>query len=259
MKPIIISVCNCKGGVAKTSSVINLGAGLAMQGKKVLLIDLDTQANLTHSLIGDITENDYSITEAILNEKVTLKSIVKPTSVKCLDIAPAGWSMVDLELKLHSAFGRESLLKRALNNDFANQYDFIIIDNGPHVGLKVVNSLVASKYYLTPVSAEYLPLVGIKHLINVIDQIRPLNTSISNLGYLITMVDRREGISADVENILRENFGDDVFKTVIRINTKLKAAPQKRQTIFQIETPKGKGYSDYLNATKELLQRTAGK
>lgn len=256
MNPITISICNCKGGVAKTSSTINLGAGLAMQGKRVLLIDLDTQANLTHSLIGDLPEKENSITEAILNDKVSLKSIVKPTDVQGMDIAPSGWSMVDLELKLHSAFGRESLLKRALNNDFANQYDFIIIDNGPHVGLKVVNSLVASKYYLTPVSAEYLPLVGIKHLINVIEQVRPLNTSISNLGYLITMVDKREGISADVEKILRDNFGTDVFKTVIRINTKLKAAPQKRQTIFQIENPKGKGYMDYMNASKELLART---
>ena len=112
-----------------------------------------------------------------------------------------------------------------------------------------------SKYYLTPVSAEYLPLVGIKHLINVIEQVRPLNTTISNLGYLLTMVDRREGISTDVENILRDNFKDDVFKTVIRINTKLKAAPQKKQTVFQIEKPSGKGYSDYLSASKELLQR----
>lgn len=255
MKPITISIANCKGGVAKTSSSINLGAGLAMLGKKVLLVDLDTQANLTHSLIGDLPENEANITEAILHEKTSLKSIVKPTHVKGLDIAPAGWSMVDLELKLHSAFGRESLLKRALNNDHANQYDFIIIDNGPHVGLKVVNSLVASQYYLTPVSAEYLPLVGIKHLINVIEQIRPLNTSIKNLGFLLTMVDKREGISSDVEKILRDNFSEEVFKTVIRINTKLKAAPQKRQTIFQAETKKGKGYDDYMNATKELLQR----
>jgi chromosome partitioning protein len=255
MKPVIISIANCKGGVAKTSSTINLGAGLSMLGKKVLLIDLDTQANLTHSLIGDLPEGSLSITEAILNEKNALQHIVKHTHVNGVDIAPAGWSMVDLELKLHSAFGRESLLKRSLSNDFAKQYDFIIIDNGPHVGLKVVNSLVASNYYLTPVSAEYLPLVGIKHLINVIEQIRPLNTSIANLGYLITMVDKREGIAGDVENILRENFKDDVFKTVIRINTKLKAAPQKKQTIFQAETSKGKGYTDYLNAAKELLQR----
>ena len=255
MTPTIISVVNCKGGVAKTCSTINLGAGLAMLGKKVLLVDLDTQANLTHSLIGDLPETAINITESILSDKVPLESIVKATQVKDLDIAPAGWSMVDLELKLHSAFGRESLLKRTLDNDFANKYDFIIIDNGPHVGLKMVNSLVASNHYLTPVSAEYLPLVGVKHLINVIDQIRPLNTSIRNIGYLLTMVDRRESISSDVESILRDNFGDEVFKTVIRINTKLKAAPQKKQTIFQAEAKKGKGYIDYLTAAQELLKR----
>jgi chromosome partitioning protein len=251
----IISVCNCKGGVAKTCSAINLGAGLAILGKNVLLIDLDTQANLTHSLIGDLPEEEANITEAILSEKVSIESIVKATQIQGLDIAPAGWSMVDLELKLHSAFGRESLLKKALNNDFAKKYDFIFIDNGPHVGLKMVNSLVASDYYLTPVSAEYLPLVGVKHLINIIDQIRPLNTTIKNLGFLITMVDRRESISSDVENILRENFGKDVFDSTIRVNTKLKAAPQKRQTIFQTESPRGKGYIDYLNAAEELIKR----
>lgn len=255
MQRPIISVVNCKGGVAKTSSTINLGAGLALSGKKVLLVDLDTQANLTHSLIGDLPEKEDNITEAILSEKVTLRSIVKKTQVDGLDLAPAGWSMVDLELKLHSAFGRESLLKRALNNEFARQYDFILIDNGPHVGLKMVNSLVASTHYLTPVSAEYLPLVGIKHLICVIDQIKPLNGSIANLGFLITMFDKREGISGEVEGILRDNFGQDVFKSVIRINTKLKALPQKKQTIYQAEPPKGKGFSDYLNASKELLER----
>lgn len=255
MKPKIVSVWNCKGGVAKTVSTTNLGAGLALLGKKVLLVDLDTQANLTHSLIGDLEETEPNITEAILNEKVSLKSIVKTTSIDNLHIAPAGWSMVDLELKLHSALGRETMLKRALKQDYANQFDFVLIDNGPHVGLKVVNSLVASDYYITPVSAEYLPLVGIKHLLSVIDQIRPLNSSIRNLGYLLTMVDRREGISGDVEKILRETFQDDVFKNVIRINTKMKACPQKRQTIFQTESPKGKGYADYMNVTKELLER----
>lgn len=255
MKPTTISVWNCKGGVSKTVSTTNLGAGLTLLGKKVLLIDLDTQANLTHSLIGDLPETEANITEAMLSEKISLKSIVKPTGIENLYIAPAGWSMVDLELKLHSALGRESLLKRALNGDYTKQFDFILIDNGPHVGLKVINSLVASKYCLTPVSAEYLPMVGIKHLINVIDQMRPLNPSISNLGYLITMMDKREGISSDVENILRDSFGDEVFETVIRINTKFKATPQKRHTIFQAESPRGKGYMDYMNASKELLKR----
>lgn len=255
MKPIIISVINHKGGVGKTTSTVNIAAGLAFLGKKVLTIDLDTQMNLTHSLIGDLEENDQNITEAILDEKVSLKAIIRPTAVNNLNIAPSGESMINLDLQLHSAFGRESKLKTILKKDRIKEYDFVIIDNQPHIGLTTVNSLIASDFYLVPVSAEYLPLVGIKHLIKTIDQIKPLNSSIRNLGYVLTMVDRREGISSDVEKILRDSFKDEVFKNVIRINTKLKACPQKKQTIFQAEQAKGKGHSDYMNVTKELLER----
>ena len=254
MKPIIISVINHKGGVSKTTSVVNLSAGLALLGMKVLVVDLDTQMNLTHSLIGDIGENDLSISEVILDDKISLKNVIRETLVENVHIIPSGESMVNLDLKLQSAFGRESLLKRTLSKPEANNYDFILLDNQPHLGLTTVNSLVASHKYMVPVSTEYLPMVGIRN-IKTIELIKPVNPSISNLGYLLTMVDRREGISGDVEKILRDNFKEQVFQTVIRINTKLKACPQKRQTIFQVESPKGKGYSDYLNATKELLKR----
>jgi chromosome partitioning protein len=255
MKPIIISVINHKGGVGKTTTTVNISAGLAKLGKKVLTIDLDTQMNLTHSLIGDLEEEELNIAEAILNEKVSLKAIIKPTQVNNLHIAPSGESMIDLDLQLHSAFGRENKLKNILKKDLIAEYDFVLIDNQPHIGLTTVNSLIASDFYLVPVSAEYLPLVGIKHLIKTIEQIKELNPSIRNLGYLLTMVDRREGIANDVEKILRESFPEEVFTNVIRINTKLKACPQKKQTIFEIETSKGKGHCDYLNATRELLER----
>jgi chromosome partitioning protein len=254
-KPTVISVLNHKGGVGKTTTTVNLAAGLVKLGKRVLAIDLDTQMNLTHSLIGDIAEDDLNIKDAILNEKVSLKSIIRKTHIDNLDIVPSGESMVDLELQLHSAFGRESKLKAALQAIGIEDYDYVLLDNQPHLGLTTVNGLIASQYYLVPVSAEYLPMVGIKHLIKTIDQVRPLNPLIKNLGYLLTMVDRREGIAGDVEKILRGNFEKQVFENVVRINTKMKACPQKRQTIFQAETAKGKGYSDYLNVTKELLKR----
>lgn len=255
MNPIIISVINHKGGVGKTTTTVNISAGLAKLGKKVLTIDLDTQMNLTHSLIGDLEENEQNVTEAIL-DKVSLKSIIRPTSVKGLHIAPSGESMIDLDLELHSAkLRRELKLKDALKQDVISEYDFILIDNPPHISFTTVNSLIASDYYIVPVSAEYLPLVGIKHLIKTIDQIKPSNPSIYNLGYVLTMVDRRESISSDVENILRDAFQDEVFSSVVRINTKMKACPQKRQTIFEVENAKGKGHTDYMNVTKELLKR----
>ncbi len=255
MKPIIISVINHKGGVGKTTTTVNISAGLAKLGKKVLTIDLDTQMNLTHSLIGDLDEKEMNISEAILG-KVPLKLVIKHTLVNNLHIAPAGESMINLDLELHSTtLRRELKLKDALNPNSISEYDFIVIDNPPHISFTTVNSLIASNYYIVPVSAEYLPLVGIRHLIKTIEQIKPSNPSISNLGYVLTMVDRRESISSDVENILRESFHKEVFKTVVRINTKLKACPQKRQTIFEVETSKGKGHADYLNVTKELLKR----
>lgn len=255
MNPVVISIINHKGGVGKTTTTVNIAAGLAKLGKKVLTIDLDTQMNLTHSLISDLGEGEQNISEAILDSRVSLKAIIRKTNVNNLHIAPSGESMIDLDLQLHSAFGRESKLKNILKHDQVGEYDFVLIDNQPHIGLTTVNSLVASHYYVVPVSAEYLPLVGIKNLIKTIEQIKSLNPSIRNLGYILTMVDRREGISSDVEQVLRGSFPKEVFQNVIRVNTKLKACPQKKQTIFETENAKGKGHIDYLNVTKELLHR----
>lgn len=254
MKPIIISVINHKGGVGKTTSTVNIAAGLARMGKKVLAIDLDTQMNLTHSLIDDLEENEQNVSDVIA-DNISIKDIIRKTQVDGLYIAPSGESMVNLDLKLHSApVRREFKLKDALEKNI-DEYDFVLIDNPPHISFTTVNSLIASDYYLVPVSAEYLPLVGIKHLIKTINQIKPSNTSLRNIGYLLTMVDRRESISTDVENILRDTFQDEVFQNVIRVNTKMKACPQKKQTIFQMEPAKGKGHSDYANVAKEFLSR----
>lgn len=251
---IVISVINHKGGTAKTTSAVHLAAAFARKGKKVLAIDLDTQANLTHWLIGELEPNELTIAECILDKSIPLSKIVKPTDTLNLFIAPAGESMVDLELKLHSAMDRERLLKRTLAAA-KGEYDIIVLDNPPNIGLTTVNALTASDYYIVPVSCEYLPMVGIKHLLNTIDQIRSLNDKLTNLGYLLTMVDKREGIAADVEDILRKNFKNDVLKHVVRVNTKLKACPQKKKTIFDIEPASGRGYQDYMNVGKEILKR----
>ena len=253
-RTVVISVINHKGGTAKTTSAVHLAAALARKGKTVLAIDLDTQANLTHWLIGDLEPDAPTIAECILDKSVTLSSIIKPTDTKNLFIAPAGESMANLELNLYSAIAREHLLKKTLDS-VMGQYDVIILDNPPNIGLTTINALIASDYYLVPVSCEYLPMVGIKHLLNTIEQIRPLNEKLCSLGYLLTMVDRREGIASDVEEILRDSFKGEVLKTVVRINTKLKACPQKRKTIFDIEPASGRGHQDYTNVGKEILKR----
>jgi chromosome partitioning protein len=251
----IVSIINHKGGVGKTSTVVNLAAGLSKLGKSVLVVDLDTQMNLTHSLIGDLPEDAPSISEVMIKNPLTITSIIQKTNVPNVDIAPSGESMVNLELELHSAIDRERRLKRALTMPELQKYEYILIDNAPHVGLATINSLMASQYYLVPVSAEYLPLVGLKHLIRTIDQIKPYHTEIQNVGYLLTMVDRREGISTVVERLLRETFQHEVFESIVRINTKIKSCPQRKETIFDVEGSKGKGQEDYLNVAKEFLQR----
>lgn len=255
-KNAIVSVINHKGGVGKTATVVNIAAGLARKQKKVLVVDLDTQMNLTHSLIGDLPEDEPSICDVIIDGSIPLSSIIKKTQIPLVDIVPSGESMVNLELKLHSAIGREFKLKTALqrSSDLA-AYDIVLIDNAPHVGLATVNSLMASSFFLVPVSAEYLPLVGLKHLLKTIEQIKPLHPGIRNLGYILTMVDRREGISFDVEKILRETFSEDVFESCVRVNTKLKACPQKRMSIFDVEKSTGRGFVDYSQVTDEFLQR----
>lgn len=249
----IISIINHKGGVGKTTSTVNIGAALAQIGKKVLVVDLDTQMNLTHSLIGELNDGDLTITEALLNKKTSVKDTIRRTNAQNLDIIPSGESMVNLELKLQSMIGREVVLKKVL--DQLNGYDCILLDNPPHVGLTTLNSLVASHYYLVPLSAEYLPLVGIKHLIKTISEVQEVNEKLKNIGYLLTMVDKRESISRDVEEVIRQNFKNEVFSSVIRINTKLKGAPQHQKTIFEIEPPKGKGPQDYMRVAKEIIAK----
>ncbi len=251
----IVSIINHKGGVGKTSTVVNLAAGLARFDKRVLVVDLDTQMNLTHSLIGDLPEEVPCIADVMIKNPIAISEIIKATPIANVDIAPSGESMVNLELELHSAIDRERRLMRAFSTPELQKYDFILIDNAPHIGLATINSLMASHFFMVPVSAEYLPLVGLKHLIRTIDQIAPYHPSLQNLGYLLTMVDRREGISTVVEKILRETFQTQVFETIVRINTKIKSCPQKKQTIFDVESARGKGHEDYLNVAKEFLQR----
>jgi chromosome partitioning protein len=252
-QPKVVSIINHKGGVGKTSTVVNLAAGLSKLGKSVLVVDLDTQMNLTHSLIGDLTEEASCISDVMIKSQKPLTSIIQQTPVERVDIAPSGESMVNLELELHSAIDRERRLKRAFSLPELQKYDYILVDNAPHVGLATINSLMASDFYMVPVSAEYLPLVGLKHLIRTIDQIKPYHPTIRNLGYLLTMVDRREGISTVVEQLLRETFQTEVFQTIVRINTKIKSCPQRKLTIFDVGSAKGQ--EDYLNVAKEFLHR----
>jgi chromosome partitioning protein len=256
-KATVISVINHKGGVGKTTCTVNLGASLALQGNSVLLIDLDAQMNLTHCFIGLPEEDSQCISDCILN-KVAIEDIVLETKTKNLFLAPAGESMMDLDIRLQAELGREQLLKAALKKA-RKEYDYILIDNPPHISLTTINSLAASDYFFVPVSAEYLPMVGIKSLLTTVTQVKGINPSLKNLGFLLTMVDKREGISADIEKVLRTNFKNEVFNSTIRINTKLKSCPAEQKTIFDVEGKKGKSVVEYNAVCREILKRVRGK
>lgn len=254
--PLIISVINHKGGVGKTTTTLNLGAGLALKGKNVLLIDLDSQTNLTHSLLGTIPVGEISLCEAMLDEK-GFEEIIKPTSTPRLSIVPASASLVILDVHLAGKVGRDFILSRCLKNTHGiEKFDFILIDTPPAVSLSSINALVASNFYITPVSCEYLPMTALKQLEKTIQEVKKINPHLVPLGTVLTMYDKREAVTTSVEEIIREEQQNLVFKTQIRVNTKFKSAPAMRQSIFEVEDKKpGKGSEDYFSLTAEVIAR----
>jgi len=252
--PKIISILNQKGGVGKTTTTLNLGAGLAIKGLKVLIIDLDVQCNLTHMSIGDLAEGDRSICEAML-EETGLDGVIRETSTKGLYIAPAGESLIALEINLANMIGRENVLAHSLKQTSClNHFDVVIIDNPPFISLTTLNSLVASDYYLVPLSCEYLPMLGLKWLNRTVERVKKLNPKLAPIGVALTMYDQRQAITKSVEELVRDELGDLVFSTRIRVSTKHKTAPTVQKTIFQYE-PKGKGSDDYMGLTGEVFRR----
>lgn len=252
----VISVANQKGGVGKTTTVVNLAAGLANRGYRVLVLDFDIQGNATHILHRSMGEEEPSMAEVLL-EEVDLDEVIFESNAPGVWIAPSGETMVRVDLALAGVLGREETLKRALEeSETAATMDFVIIDTSPYLGLLTVNALVASNQVIVPVSCEYLPMLGLRLFLGTVRTIqRRLNSDLNILGYLLSMFDRRERITFDVERTMRSHFADEVFPRPIRINTHHKASPSKRQTIFQYEPPSGKGVEDYNWFTQEVLQR----
>ena len=246
---IVISLLNHKGGVGKTTSAINIGAGLVEQGKKVLLVDLDPQANLTLSL--GIPRQKNSIYESIRGE-----SELDPYNVKeNLDVITSSLDLSGAEMELINEAGREYIL-RELFVPVMEEYDYIIIDCPPSLGLLTLNALTSSQYVLIPLQTEFLALQGLAKIKQIIDKVKfRLNKELELGGVIATMYDSRKVLNRDVVETIVKHFGEKVFKTMIRDNVALAEAPAQRKDIFSYNS-KSIGAEDYLNLSKEILART---
>lgn len=258
-RPVIVSIVNHKGGVLKTTTTVNLGAGLARLGKRVLVCDLDAQQNLTASLVGFIPyqEGDWTTYEALVKEK-GFDRLIRPTTTPNLEILPCTEDFFTAELTLAPREAREFVLRTCFENTAClAHYDFVLIDNSPSMSLVTVNALVASDYYIVPVSAEYLPLTGLIMLGKCIARFqRKLCPQLKSLGVVVTRYHRSESVCRDAERKLESELGDMLFRTRVRVNTKGKRAPSVQKTIFQYEDDdQGRGTEDFARLTEEVLTR----
>jgi chromosome partitioning protein len=247
---IVISLLNHKGGVGKTTSSINIGAGLVELGKKVLLLDLDPQANLSLSL--GIPRQKYTIYESIRGESELIPYHVKPN----LDVITSSLDLSGAELELINEAGREYIL-RELFQPLQDDYDYIIIDCPPSLGLLTLNALTSSRYVIIPLQAQFLALQGLAKIKQVIDKVKfRLNKNLDIGGVVATMYDARKVLNRDVVETIHKFFGEKVFKTYIRDNVALAEAPAQRKDIFSY-SPSSPGANDYLELCKEILARVA--
>lgn len=247
MAQTVIAIANQKGGVGKTTTAINIGAYLSSFGRKVLLVDLDPQANSTSGL--GKSGPKTATTKDILFDAAAIKEAIIETEHYDLSIVPAGPDLAGAEVDLVHELNREQRLKQALDQ---LEYDIVLIDCPPALGLLTVNALTAADYVVIPVQAEYYAMEGLGHLLNTIKEIhKALNPSLEILGIVLTMVDARTSLSDQVLTEIKGHFKESVFKTTIPRNVRLAEAPSHGEPIVTYERW-SKGAKAYKMLAKEI-------
>ncbi len=249
----VVAIANQKGGVGKSTTAINLGAGLAMQGDRILLIDLDPQGNTSSGLSIDRTDMEYSTYELLIDE-IAIDEAIEPTSVRDLYVVPATIELAGAEIELVSLFSRETRLAQALK-PVLEEYDFIFIDCPPSLGLLTINGLAAADEVLIPIQCEYYALEGVSQLMRNVQLVQQsLNPQLEVEGVLLTMFDGRTTLAADVVQQVREHFGDTTYRTVIPRTVRLSEAPSYGEPIEAFD-PMSRGAIAYRELAREFRRR----
>lgn len=251
----IIAIANQKGGVGKTTTSVNLAASLGVLEKKVLLIDADPQANASSGLGIEVEEVEIGTYQILEHSNTPQEAIVKSTSPN-VDVIPAHIDLVAIEIELVDKENREYMLKQALAS-IKDEYDYILIDCAPSLGLLTLNALTAADSVIIPIQCEYFALEGLGKLLNTIKSVQKIhNAELDIEGLLLTMYDTRLRLSNQVVEEVQKHFNDMVFKTIIQRNVKLSEAPSYGESIIAFDAT-SRGASNYLSLAEEVIQKTA--
>lgn len=250
---LVLAIVNQKGGVGKTTTSVNLSAYLALRGKKTLLLDADPQGNATSGIGMEKKDLGNTIYDVLING-ADIKDVIQPSGRKNLSVCPANIDLVGAELELKDMLSRENILKRALQT-VDKQYDFVIIDCPPSLGLITLNALTAANGVIVPIQSEYYALEGLTQLMDTITIVKKhLNPGLDIFGVLVTMFDSRTQLSHQVTSEVTKYFGDKIFKAIVPRNVRLSEAPSFGLAINEYDE-KSKGADAYEFLAKEVIKR----